>query len=131
MRQVLKKSISTFLFGFLLAAAGIAFGAAVMSPASFVSVSSITTTPTRIVAPTAGTANIQIKCVQYLNPGERIMIQSSSATWSTSDVTGTFRIPCLSSNTLPAILYLDNYSGPVWAVAIASYAVPVGVLRTK
>lgn len=97
-----------------------------------VNVSSQPAAPTLLLAAiNAPYADVRIICTQYNLAGENILLSSSASGFNTSVTTGTARVPCLPPTVQQLDIFLDNYSGPLYAVANATYTIPVTVFRKR
>ncbi len=108
------------------------FSATYLETSAIVNVSSQTASPSTLVATTGGpTATVEIWCHQFANSGETVLLKSASTGFSVSSTTGTARILCTSTSTITEHLILEDYAGPVYAVANATYTIPVNVIRKR
>lgn len=88
--------------------------------------------PTTLIAATQSAyADIRIICNQYSNAGENVLIQSSSAGFSTSITTGTARIPCLPSTVQQIDYMITDYRGAIYAITTSTYQIPISVWRKR
>jgi len=135
----LKKTLRAFVVGSLLLigagslrSANAWFSATYLDTSTIVNVSSQTASPSTLVTGTGGpTATLEVWCHQFANAGETVAIQSSTSAFSLSSSTGTARINCTATNAEAEHLKLEDYAGPLYAVANATYTIPVQVIRKR
>lgn len=108
------------------------FAAVYFDVSSQVSISTITTSPTLLLAPTnTPYAAVRLICTQLNVVGENVLLSSSATGFSTSVTTGTARLPCLPYTVQQLDFFIDDYTGPLYAVSNSTYPMNVSVWRKK
>lgn len=107
------------------------FEATSLETSVIVNVSSRTAAPSTLIAATNGSASVRVWCTPFANVNETVLIRSAATGFELSSSTGTARILCSTTSVQALPLVLEDYKGPLYAVANATYTIPVNVIRRR